>query len=409
MHQYIKLKTAVFLCLQCAVGILSAQTAKDILRRKIQTTYDQSKLSGFAVSIVDENGTLFSQGYGFADKSKQIAYQTDHIQIIASISKTWVGVALMQCVEKGLFTLETNINDILPFKVVNPNFPDHPIKIKDLATHTSSITYHIPDHSKIFFEEKPNMDGFSKSEKKEVSKILSNKKIEIGDYLKQYLSVNGSFYKPAYYGNSQPGAQYKYSNMATTLAAYLVEVVTETSFDTYCKENITKPLGLSNTAFNMRNPDLSKAAKQYYGKKQLAIPLYAHNFYPTGGLRTSNKDLNLFLIDIISGYRGKGKLLSPLSYQTLLSGLFEDKELPENFDLNETNHGVFWTHRDELIGHTGGGLGVSSFMFFDKNTGIGKIFVTNCELESNKELVGTFVQIWQLMAEYETAITALRK
>jgi CubicO group peptidase (beta-lactamase class C family) len=180
-----------------------------------------------------------------------------------------------------------------------------------------------------------------------------------------------------------------------------VEEVSGMSFADFCQKNISKPLGLKNAAFNVSNPDKSKIASQYFGKKQKLTPLYSHNFYPTGGLRISNDDLNLFLMEIIKGYEGRGKLLTANNYTIFLGPQFHENELPESFPKNETNHGIFWTYRDELIGHTGGGLGTSAFMFFDKNTGIGKIFVTNCELEADKNLVPQFIQVWQTLSEYE--------
>jgi hypothetical protein len=106
-------------------------------------------------------------------------------------------------------------------------------------------------------------------------------------------------------------------------------------------------------------------------------------------------------MEIIKGYEGRGKLLTANNYTIFLGPQFHENELPESFPKNETNHGIFWTYRDELIGHTGGGLGTSAFMFFDKNTGIGKIFVTNCELEADKNLVPQFIQVWQTLSEYE--------
>lgn len=157
--------------------------------------------------------------------------------------------------------------------------------------------YPIPDDHKVVFEEKPDMKCFSGSEKKVVNKILENQKVEMGDYLKQYLSTDGKHYKTGHFGTYSPSEKYQYSNAASTLAAHLVEVASGLSFAEFCQKNIIEPLEMKNAAFNISNPDPSKNAKQYFGKKQKEVPLYSHNFYPTGGLRISNDDLNLFLIE----------------------------------------------------------------------------------------------------------------
>jgi CubicO group peptidase (beta-lactamase class C family) len=58
------------------------------------------------------------------------AVTTSHIvQNIGSFSKTFIAVALMTAIELGYFTLETDINTILPFLVVNPNVPQQPIRL----------------------------------------------------------------------------------------------------------------------------------------------------------------------------------------------------------------------------------------------------------------------------------------
>jgi CubicO group peptidase (beta-lactamase class C family) len=373
----------------------------NVLHEQVLQLSKQSGLSGFTVSILNADSVLFSRGYGYANKEQNITYQTDHVQIVASVSKTWIGLALMQCVEQGKISLDTKVNDVLPFEVTNPNYPNQPITVRQLATHTSSIIYSIPAYEKIVFEERPDMELFEGREKKVVKKILKNPKLEMGDYLKDHLSANGKNYNAKNFGNYPPGEKYKYSNIASTLAAYLVEEVSGMSFADFCQKNISKPLGLKNAAFNVSNPDKSKIASQYFGKKQKLTPLYSHNFYPTGGLRISNDDLNLFLMEIIKGYEGRGKLLTANNYTIFSGPQFHENELPESFPKNETNHGIFWTYRDELIGHTGGGLGTSAFMFFDKNTGIEKIFVTNCELEADKNLVPQFIQVWQTLSEYE--------
>lgn len=63
----------------------------------------------------------------------------------------------MQCVERGELSLDTDVNTILPFEVENPHFPNNPITVRHLATHTSGIVYDIPDVHKIIFEETPDM------------------------------------------------------------------------------------------------------------------------------------------------------------------------------------------------------------------------------------------------------------
>lgn len=188
--------------------------------------------------------------------------------------------------------------------------------------------------------------------------------------------------------------------MGATLAAHLVEIVSDQSFAEYCQQHIVTPLQHVNASFELVNADRSRIARQYFGKRQKELPLYSHNFYPIGGLRISNEALSQFLVEIIRGYHGEGKLLNKESYATLLSGQFPTGQLPASFPTNETNQGIFWTHRNQLIGHTGGGLGASAFLFFDTETGIGRILVTNAEIVARKKYVQQFLELWTAMDEF---------
>ena len=101
--------------------------------------FKQSTIPGMAVTVVKNDTIAFQQAFGQANVAEDIKYTKQTTQPIASISKTFIGLALMQLVEKGRFTLETPINNILPFKVVNPYEPDSLITIKQLVTHTAGI------------------------------------------------------------------------------------------------------------------------------------------------------------------------------------------------------------------------------------------------------------------------------
>ena len=61
------------------------------------------------------------------------------IHVIASISKTFVGIAIMKLVESGKLKLDDPINDYLPFEIRSPHYPEVDITIRHLVTHTSSL------------------------------------------------------------------------------------------------------------------------------------------------------------------------------------------------------------------------------------------------------------------------------
>lgn len=76
------------------------------------------------------------------------------------------------------------------------------------------------------------------------------------------------------------------------------------------------------------------------------------------------------LCELINGFNGGGYLLEKESY----SGLFAKQLNEGNYaDDSQENEGIFIAYTTEgLIGHSGGDPGVTTHMFFDPKTSIGK-------------------------------------
>lgn len=83
----------------------------------------RSPLPGFCVAIVDASGVRYAEGFGYADVAAKRPYSANTIQPVASVSKTLIGVALMQAIEDDLVGLDNDVRDVLPFRVANPGFP----------------------------------------------------------------------------------------------------------------------------------------------------------------------------------------------------------------------------------------------------------------------------------------------
>ena len=118
---------------------LFAQDKAKELDTKLTEIAEKGHLPGFGVAIVSKDKTLYQKGYGYADLANKKPYTKNTVQNIGSVSKTFIGVSLMKLVERGKLILMTRISDILPFKITNPYYPESPITIRQLATHTSTL------------------------------------------------------------------------------------------------------------------------------------------------------------------------------------------------------------------------------------------------------------------------------
>lgn len=115
-------------------------SATEELTQRLERAYQQDAIQGFSVAIVNDQGPLYSRGFGFSDAERRIPYTAATTQPIASISKTLIAVALLKAQELGKLDLGDPINKHLPFAIVNPYYPDVPIRVEHLAYHSSSLT-----------------------------------------------------------------------------------------------------------------------------------------------------------------------------------------------------------------------------------------------------------------------------
>lgn len=412
-----------FLLLLTSIGITSCATtsiaqtsgnekkgikfATDSLTEEINQIYQKGIFNGFGVSIVNENGTLYQKGFGLSDVSKNKAYTDNTIQSIASVSKTFVGIALLKAQELGKLHLDDPIEKYLPFKVVNPNFPEAKITIRQLANHTSSIAdneYYLTKNYVL----RPGQDlnGMKLSFDETQVFIPSDSIVSLEVFLENVLSEKGKWFQSISFLPNKPGAFYEYSNVGTALAGYIIEQATGVPFPEFTKEHILNPLKMNHSGWKYEHIK-SELLSRLYENPKTVLPIYESITYPDGGLITSVNDLSKFLTELIKGYNGNGTILNNESYKEYFRPQLSASNFAERNERNpyseSYNTGVFIGFGyTGYIGHTGGDPGVMSMLFFDPKSNIGRIMIFNTNF-SDKIGNDAFYGIWNLLEKYQNA------
>jgi len=374
--------------------IAQGQSRFDSLTISLGQIVKKDSLTGMSVLLVDSQQIVYEHNFGYADVAKKTKYTSQTIQNIGSVSKTFIAIALMKAVELGYFKLETNINAILPFKVVNPSYPMSDITVRQLSNHTSSIV----DNPAIFPDTYQFDEGFAEYDVS-AYKILQNMgyREKIGDtslkiFLYDYLSSDGKYYNTNNFVSSKPGSSSRYSNIGSALAAYLIEVKSGMTYAEFTEKYILKPLKMKNSSWFLNPQKLNKYAKPYYDLVA-SFPFYQFITYPDGGLRTNTADLSKYLIALINGYHGNQSLLNKWSYQTMFTPQFSKDDPPKGISLAYRNKGIFWNlYNNGTIGHDGDDPGVTSFLFFNPATGQGGVFLCNRYLADKTEIIALLVK-----------------
>ncbi len=311
---------------------------------------EQGHIAGISACIIKNGDISWIGNYGYANIELDIPVDTSTLFYMASISKTVTVTALLQLWEQGLFELDDDINDYLPFNVHNPNYSSMPVTFRMLCTHTSSIKDNDAVNPYYWGEDSP---------------------IPLGQFLYDYLDPEGANYFPTLNFYSQPpGTAYYYSNVGAALLGYLVEVMGDSTFSYQTKERIFEPLQMNETAWFMSELDTAHIAMPYYwnGNNYIPYGYYALSSYPAGALRTSINQLSNFLL----AYMNEGSYLGEEILQSSTIEMTMTPQVPSIY----ANIGLMW---DKIYlggrclwGHDGGNLGAMNTMRYcrEENTGV---------------------------------------
>ncbi|TXD52644.1 beta-lactamase family protein [Polaribacter sp. IC066] len=348
----------------------------DTLTKNLQSVFKKGTIVRFSVSIVDDQGFIYENGFGYTDIALTKKYTSNTTQNIASISKTLIVVSLLKAKEQGKLNLNEPINKYLPFNVINPNYPEKPILIKHLAYHTSSIVDIDEVYSKSYVlkkaehnENKGLYDWFN----------MPKTKILLIDFIKNNLTVKGKWYTKEIFAITTPREIREYSNIGAAICAQIIEFATRQDYQSFTKDYIIKPLKRASSGWSSKDINTTKRSRLFATKKML-IAEYSLITSADGGFITSNKNLGLFLAEFMKDFKGEGKLLSKESYKKLFKKQqFSNIETEEKFGIFIEFSNEFIKIKNNVIGHNRSDPGVMKAMYFNQKTETGKILFVNTD------------------------------
>ena len=348
----------------------------DDLQTFLDNKHEKLDVAGMAVAIVNDNEVAEFYSYGYMDIANKKEITSDTIFLMASISKTVTGTAVMQLSDRGLIDIDEDINSYLPFQVRNPNHPTEKITARMLLTHTSSIIDNWDVYDSLYTIESGGGDTT----------------IALGEFNKDYLTEGGQWYDAELnFSQEAPGEYYEYCNCGYALLGYIVECVAGEDFKVYCNENIFAPLGMDNSRWSIAELDEDNIAIPYEGETPL--PHFSFATYPDGCLRTSANDYSKFLSMVMNGGELNGvRILEKETVDEMLTpqvaNLYENQGLTWDLRVPEE---IFIKCENYVFGHSGGDPGVSTFTMFNPDTKKAAIVLINSDVEM-KELI-TYRQI----------------
>jgi len=176
-------------------------------------------LMAAAIGVVKEGTIRFSDAVG----SKQLGGESatgDTKFRIASISKLITATAVWQLIEQGLVDPDADASGYVGFHLRNPRYPETPITVRMLLSHTSSIR-----------------DGG----------VPGSYNIPLGSHISAFFTEGTPCYMPRCWAPAEeaPGVFFAYCNMNYCLLGSVIETVSGERFDRYMINHIFAPLGLT--------------------------------------------------------------------------------------------------------------------------------------------------------------------
>jgi CubicO group peptidase (beta-lactamase class C family) len=301
--------------------------------------------------IIKKDTIVWGKTYGYANIENKTPASLKTIYPLASVSKLVTSVAVLQLYERKVLDIDKDINNYLPFFVRNPRYPDKIITPRILLTHRSGLAWPIngvedPDFYRIY----PNDSAPN-----------------LGDWLKNYITPGGKNYNPKIWKNTEPGEVELYSNIGAALLGYLVEVVSKNDFNTYCENNIFKPLDMPNTSFRIRNLKKELTAIPYYVNFN-PIGHYSVPYYPSTTIKSSISEFSHFIIAMMNGgvYKNE-RILKEETVNEMLRVQYPNSWLGL----------MWWKYKGDWFGAQGGFLGSSSLTIFQKSNKVAILIFSN--------------------------------
>ena len=328
-------------------------------------------LPGMAVGVVHDQQLVWSQGFGHADVASKKPMTADTRFRIASNSKLFAAIAILQLREAGKLRLDDPVVKHLPWFTMKPAGPDDgPITIEQLLSHSSGMQREAGDH----------WSSYRFPTEAELKALMADRQAAF-----------------------PPQTRWKYSNLAFAIAGLVVEQITGQRWADYVTANILKPLEMNATSIDKPDPGLATpySVRAPDGSRQVMPFIDAKGMAAATGMSSNVNDLAKFIsAQFRRGPRGPGNVLSAGSWREAL----RVRSVEENW---RSGSGLGFDHvrvnERTYVGHGGGYSGNTTMTRVQLDDKVGVIVLTNTN-DSNPGDIAN-----QLMATVGAAVAKAAK
>jgi CubicO group peptidase (beta-lactamase class C family) len=311
------------------------------------------KTPGLAIGIVKDGRLVYARGFGvmkLGEAEQPVTPET--IFHMASVTKPFVGTAVMQLVEQGRVDLDSPVTKYLPyFELKDDRFAS--ITVRHLLTHTSGM---------------PDVDDYR----------WDKPEYDAGSLERHVRSLRD---KPLLWA---PGTKFAYSNLGYEVLGDLVAKASGKSFEDFVEANILAPLNMTSSTLLVTKADPARIAPGYTTDEHGQATPVAH--YPYNRCHTPSSNLHSNVADMakwVAANLNRGELNGG---RILKSSTFD--EVWSQSKLFRVGISWFFDDRDgqQVVWHDGDDTGFQTLVKLLPARGIGVIVMANSDEASVMEI-----------------------
>jgi CubicO group peptidase (beta-lactamase class C family) len=273
------MRLLVLACLLTAACAASADSIDDLANAAIKN----ERVPGMTISILRDGKPVKQAAYGLADVENRAPARIDSVYELASVSKQFTAVLVLQLAEEGQLSLDDPVSKYVP----EAPRTWEPMRVRHLLTHTSGL----PEFH--FLPNRMNALSF----------MRYTVDMQVQDIRRSRLSFT-------------PGTKFGYSNAGYELLAIIAQQVAGKPFEELRRERILDPLGMTKTVTRSASKVIPNRADGYTLRNgeltnwTLSHTLQAVDADGFGGLMSTVGDLAKW-----EGALAAGKLLKPETWK----------------------------------------------------------------------------------------------
>lgn len=285
-----------------------------------------SPVPGAQIVLIEDGEVSLSYTYGVSNREDGTPVTEDTVFRAGSISKSFVGVAVMMAVEEGLLTLDTPIAEATPdISFINPWESTDPITIAHVLEHTTGF-YDIINREYLIND--PDIT------------IVEGMAVNPGDRNSRW----------------RPGTYPSYANEGPPIAAHALELLRGRDYDSILRDTVLRPIGMRVANLELTPAVERRLSRSYAPNIEGPFPYYHTLMRPSGALNTSAMELSQFVRMLIGRGEVDGvRLLRPESVDRIERS--ETLEAVQFYGFDQTyGLGNSPIYADTLVmrGHNGG-------------------------------------------------------